>query len=86
MLCLRHKKVHPVHILVQVLDALRTLTAEQSLGAAMLQQCNPFVQVFKQVKEIVTTQDVNLCFLAKPGKNTTVVPALLVVHDALYHQ
>ena len=50
------KKVHPVEILVQVLDALRTLTAERPRGAAMLKQCNPFVQMFKQFKEIVTMQ------------------------------
>lgn len=48
----------------------------------MLQQCNPFVQLFKHVKEIVTTQDVNLCFMAKTCKSTPVVPALVVVHDA----
>ena len=44
----------------------------------MLQQYNPFVQMFKQVKEIVTMQDVNLCFMAKTGKSTPAVSPLFV--------
>ena len=50
----------------------------------MLQQCNPYVQLFKQAKEVVTTQDVNLPFIAKTGESTAAVPSLFVVHDALY--
>lgn len=34
----------------------------------MLRACNPYVQMFKHVKEVVKTQDVNLCFVGRTGK------------------
>lgn len=39
-------------------------SADTAQLQAMLQSCNPFVQIFMHVKDIVTTQDVNLCFMA----------------------
>lgn len=35
---------------------------------AMLHSCNPYVQQFKQMKDVVQTQDVNLCFMADASK------------------
>ena len=52
-----------VYMAMRVADNCDAGIADQL--QTMLQECNPFVQMFKQVKEIVTTQDVNLCFMAK---------------------
>ena len=50
---------------------------------AMLLQCNPFVRAFKQVNERVTTENVNMCFMANTGKNVAVVQSICLYIDVL---